>query len=99
MANIVVSSVRQTITDKLTQVEVFCGARAKKGEDGKKIAIASNQKVRSIIIAPPDVSGVPSKFSVFVSCWIWRGRNSTRCGLLMRTSRKSKKACFLLMAC
>lgn len=67
MANIVVSSARHTITNKSTQVEVFCGARAKKGVEGKKIEVAPENRVRSIIIAPPDVSGVPSKFSVFVS--------------------------------
>ena len=76
MANIIVSTVRQTIVDKKSHVEVFTGARAKKGADGKKVEIAAENRVRSIIINHPDVSAVPSKFSVFVSaCLLDVARN------------------------
>ena len=67
MANIIVSTVRQTIVAKKSHAEVFTGARAKKGADGKKVEIAAENRVRSIIINHPDVSAVPSKFWVFVS--------------------------------
>jgi hypothetical protein len=70
MALVQVSTVRQTLTkeQKLTSWVVIAGTRQTTDkETGKKKEIPEDQRVRSIITPLPDVSALPSKFSVFVS--------------------------------
>ena len=70
MSMIQVSTVRQTLTkeQKATHWEVFTGTRQTTDkETGKKKEIPEHMRVRSIIVPVPDVSALPSKFSVFVS--------------------------------
>jgi len=70
MTLVQVSTVRQTLTkeQKLTSWVVIAGTRQTTDkETGKKKEIPEDQRVRSIITPLPDVSALPSKFSVFVS--------------------------------
>lgn len=70
MSTITVSAVRQTLPKELkaTHWEVFTGTRQTTDkETGKKREIPEHMRVRSIIVPVPDVSALPSKFSVFVS--------------------------------
>lgn len=70
MSTITVSTARQTLTkeQKATHWEVVTGTRQTTDkETGKKKEIPEHMRVRSIIVPVPDVSALPSKFSVFVS--------------------------------
>lgn len=65
---ITVSTVRQTVVDKAATVEIFTTVRETTDKETKqKKVIPEDQKVRSIIVPHLDVTGLPSKFSVFVS--------------------------------
>jgi hypothetical protein len=70
MSMIQVSTARQSLSkeQKATHWEVFTGTRQTTDkETGKKKEIPEHMRARSIIVPVPDVSALPSKFSVFVS--------------------------------